>query len=544
MKYGLRAVKIPYFHSSFVAPGSGWLFAVLFGNLAVGECHFHIVLLVARMSKEFNEGPIGSNDSEAETILLENDSGLGIGTVLKGRYVLEEIIGKGGMATIFKGRDIEYQAMGDRKHLVAIKVVAPKYRGNESLIKALQREARKSQELAHPNIVACRNFERDGEQVFIVMEFLSGNPLDKFIKKGGLAGLSMPERWSLIEYIGRGLAYAHAKRVVHYDIKPSNIFVCDDSTVKILDFGIAKAYRPSNEQDITVFDEYSPKALTPAYASCEMLRGEDPDIRDDVYSFGCVAYEILTGKHPFNKALASKAEKDGLRPKRIEGLSKQQWRAIKTALEFERKDRLPNIDTFLTECFGRNDPEVAKKLFAWVAAIALCATVGGVAWRWPEIRCFLHEKRLEVTYQGGTDKLEALSNGGMLRSGAYYKFRFKATQDSYVYIFQIDSGQRIIQLFPPGDDSTPGIEGDNPVKAARTYFVPAEHRSFMLDTQVGQEQIYPLVYSERNTGLESLYQSMTKARDLKDYQRLMELRGQLAAMLKRESCDPFYFQHF
>jgi Domain of unknown function (DUF4384) len=169
--------------------------------------------------------------------------------------------------------------------------------------------------------------------------------------------------------------------------------------------------------------------------------------------------------------------------------------------------------------------------------------LGGVAWRWSEIGCLLQGKRLEVSYQGGTEKLEELRTGGVLRSGNYYKIRFTTTEDSYVYIFQIDGSQTISQLFPHSEGSKPDIEGSNPVKAQRTYFVPSEHRSFILDSQVGQERIYPLVFSERNTAIEYLYQAMIEARDLQDTERLTEARRQLADTLKKSSCEPFHFQH-
>ncbi|MGH8549804.1 MAG: serine/threonine-protein kinase, partial [Methylococcales bacterium] len=194
------------------------------------------------MSNKINEKTITAAGDESPTVVKAGpvDSGLRVGMTLKNRFVLEIILGQGGMGTIFKARDLLKEEMGDRKPFVAIKVLHPKFQSNESLIKALQREARKSQELAHPNIVNVHDFDRDGKSVFMVMEFLQGKPLNGLIEEGGLEKLPLQERWSMIEKIGRGIAYAHENKVIHYDIKPGNVFICDDGNVKILDFGIAK----------------------------------------------------------------------------------------------------------------------------------------------------------------------------------------------------------------------------------------------------------------------------------------------------------------
>lgn len=344
--------------------------------------------MVSQVSNRINEKTTRAAGDDAPTVLKIGpvDSGLQVGMTLKNRFVLENILGQGGMGTIFKARDLLKEEMEDRKPFVAIKVLHPKFQRNESLIRALQREARKSQELAHPNIVNVHDFDRDGKHVFMVMEFLQGKPLNVLIEQGGLAKIPLPERWSMIEKIGRGIAYAHEKKVIHYDIKPGNVFICDDGNVKILDFGIAKAHRSSSEGNLTsdvtmtVFDQFSPDALTPAYATCEMLRWEPPDIRDDVYAFGCVAYEILTGKHPFNKMPALKAAKAGLSPAPIKGLPKHQWLAIKSTLEFNREDRMPDIVQFLKAGSGTRSSrgDRSRYLLGTLGLLAIVTLVTGL----------------------------------------------------------------------------------------------------------------------------------------------------------------------
>ncbi|MGH8558819.1 MAG: protein kinase domain-containing protein [Methylococcales bacterium] len=335
------------------------------------------------MSNEINEATQTTTADDNVTVVKAErvDSGLRVGMTLKNRFVLEKILGQGGMGTIFKARDLLKEEMGDRKPFVAIKVLHPKLQRNDSLIRALQREARKSQELAHPNIVNVHDFDRDGQYVFMVMEFLQGKPLNTLISGEKLGKIPLRERWSMIEKIGMGIAYAHEKKVIHYDIKPGNIFICDDGEAKILDFGIAKARRSSSEESMTVFDQYSPDALTPAYATCEMLRWETPDVRDDVYAFGCVTYEILTGKHPFNKMPALKAATNGLSPAPIKGLSKRQWHAIKSALEFKREDRMADLVPFLQAGVPPNIPIPSDRLKYLALGALLLAVFGLVMWQ-------------------------------------------------------------------------------------------------------------------------------------------------------------------
>lgn len=307
--------------------------------------------------------------------LDEEDSELQVGMALKNRFVLEQVLGQGGMGAIFKARDLRKEEMNDRKIYVAIKLLHPKFRSNDSLIKALQREARKSQELAHPNIVNVHDFDRDGRHVFMVMEYLEGCTLNELIEIDGISQMNLDQRWHLIESIAYGLAYAHQKKVIHYDIKPANIFICDDNNVKILDFGIAKAMRATPEENYTVFDQFSPDALTPAYATIEMLRWEPPDLRDDVYALGCVAYEILTGKHPFNRQPSLRASESGLKPKRIKGLSKAKWQVLKSALQLERTQRLTNVEAFLGKGHESQTNRVSTILLGLIGVFAISGVI-------------------------------------------------------------------------------------------------------------------------------------------------------------------------
>jgi serine/threonine protein kinase len=272
------------------------------------------------------------------------------GSILKGRYVLESIVGHGGMGVVFKAKDLLYEEMQDRNPYVAIKVLNEEFRRHPESLKALQREARKSQTLAHPNIVNVYGFDRDGGSVYMAMEFLEGQSLDRIIKDPKFEGMPLEEAFPIIEGLGAALSYAHKSHIVHSDFKPGNCFLTKSGVVKVFDFGIARAAKlkgAEGPREETRFDPGTLGALTIAYASCEMLDGEEPDARDDIYAFGVVVYQLLTSKHPFGKLSAAEArdhKPKPLVPVRIKNLTTRQWRALEKSLAFRREDRSATVE--------------------------------------------------------------------------------------------------------------------------------------------------------------------------------------------------------
>jgi serine/threonine protein kinase len=281
------------------------------------------------------------------------DSEVSTHSVLKERFVLEKVLGAGGMGVVYKAKDLLKVEANDRDPYVAIKVLSEEFKAHPEAFIALQRESRKSQRIAHPNIVTVFDFDRDGDTVFMTMEYMEGRPLDKLIQQYKSTGLPTEDATHIVEGMCAALGHAHNEKIIHSDFKPGNVFVTDRGSAKVFDFGIARAVaqvEQSEEQakeDRTVFDAGNLGALTPAYASMEMLLGETPDVRDDLYALGCVAYEMYTGQHPFNKTPADEAFAQKLKPKRIPGLAKSKWQAIEKALAFKREDRVASIDEFL-----------------------------------------------------------------------------------------------------------------------------------------------------------------------------------------------------
>lgn len=271
--------------------------------------------------------------------------------VLKGRFTLEKVIGVGGMGVVYKATDRLKVEARDREPHVAIKVLSEEFKAHPESFIALQRESRKTQRIAHPNVVKVFDFDRDGDTVFMTMEYMEGVPLDQLIKQYSATGLPRDDAWVILKGLCSALIHAHAENIVHSDFKPGNIFITNAGVPKIFDFGIARAVANVDRstgkiKDRTVFDVGSLGALTPAYASLEMLQGHEPDIRDDIYALGCIAYEMLTGQHPFNRIPADEAYKSRLKPRKIPNIKKRQWRAIEKALAFRRGDRVSSVEEF------------------------------------------------------------------------------------------------------------------------------------------------------------------------------------------------------
>ena len=280
------------------------------------------------------------------------------GAVIRGRFQLDKILGVGGMGTVFRGRDLIKVEARDKNPYVAIKILNEDFKDHPDGFIALQREASRQQKLAHPNIATVYDFDRTEDGTFfLTMELLEGQPLNRFIKKvvRPQRGLPFEQAFPMIEGLANALIYAHEHDIVHSDFKPGNCFITTDGTMKVLDFGIARAVKTPGQGDTTdktIFDPGKLGALTPPYASVEMLEELEPDTRDDIYALACVSYELLTGKHPFNKLRATTARDNQLVPIPIKGLKKSQVRALNRGLGFTREERSQTVREFLEELRG------------------------------------------------------------------------------------------------------------------------------------------------------------------------------------------------
>ena len=253
------------------------------------------------------------------------------GRVLCDRYVLTQIIGIGGTCTVFQARDLEALPGTDRPTFVALKTPHPDARDPVRAIERLKREYEYARRLSHIGIAQAFELANEGDAWFMTMELLEGESLAARMRRQGGA---LPPY--LVRRVLRGIAdamsYAHASGIAHGDLNPANVFVMPGDRVKLIDFAAACApgERPTG-------------AATLAYASPQVLEGEAPDVRDDLFSFGCIAYEILLGQHPFERRPANVARDEGLRPEPPAQLANEQALALMSALSFERDARPTDI---------------------------------------------------------------------------------------------------------------------------------------------------------------------------------------------------------
>jgi len=310
-------------------------------------------------------------------------SNISLGTRLRDRFILDQVLGVGGMGIVYKGRDLLKVEARDRNPYVAIKVLREDFKRRDDAFIMLQREASRQQRLAHPNIVTVYDFDRTSDTIFISMELLEGTPLDVYLMSDGREhGVPYAQALPLIEGMCAALMYAHEHGIVHADFKPSNCFVMEGGKVKVLDFGIARAMRRPNQGDgtVTVYDGRLLGALTPAYASPEMAEeSAEPDPRDDIYGLACVCYELLTGNHPFDRLSAIVARGRKLVPKPVPSLSPRQNRALVHALAFDRAARTSSVREFFSELRPEPPTRWNKKTIGIGAAIVL-AIGAGATW--------------------------------------------------------------------------------------------------------------------------------------------------------------------
>lgn len=364
---------------------------------------------------------IASNQNEpsaAPAPAATTTGDLASGTLIKNRFVVEGVLGRGGMGVVYRVKDLRKEETNDRDPYLAMKVLNEDFRRDPRMVVAMQREARKAQTLAHPNISTVYDFDRDEELVFLTMELLQGDPLNEFIAKHP-RGIPRDQALAIIRGLCLGLAYAHNKNIIHSDFKPGNVFLTDDKRTKILDFGIARATPASNldaSSDATQFDAGTLGALTPAYASCEMLTGQEPHPADDVFALAIVSYQLLTGTHPFGSRPATQARDLGAFPAPIKGLKRREWRAIQHGLAFDRDQRTGHAATFLREFEG--SPRIRLALGA--VASALVITSGYLVYE--ESRKVI-DSRPDVAFAALPDGVQEevtmlLETGRMLESNA------------------------------------------------------------------------------------------------------------------------------
>jgi len=209
--------------------------------------------------------------------------------VLGERYQLQDPIGRGGMATIYRGRDTRME------RIVAVKVLREVYSTDPKFVTRFQREAKAASALTHPNIVQVYDYGQSDGNYYIVMELIEGADLRRYLRSRGVLAI---DRAIIIAHdVALGLSAAHRRGIVHRDVKPQNVLVGRDGSIKLTDFGIASVYKDINAERLTTTGM---TLGTVQYYAPEQAQGEIVSPAADVYALGIVMYEMLTGRTPFD----------------------------------------------------------------------------------------------------------------------------------------------------------------------------------------------------------------------------------------------------
>jgi len=313
-----------------------------------------------------------------------------------GHYRVISKIGSGGMGEVFHAVDTKL----DRN--VAVKMLSSFYDKDPSFLKRFRNEARAAATLNHPNVATVYSVEEVSEQSFITMELVSGSTLDQITPDNGLEVNRFLE-W--FEPLADALAQAHRRGIIHRDVKPGNIMVSEDGTPKILDFGLAQIENHDNSRSLSRAHITAPGQIigTPSYMSPEQAEGSKLDARSDIFSFGVVMYEALTGKRPFRGEnqgaivqaviYAQPEEISKLRPDVPELLSKMVMRCLEKSPQ-KRFQSMKDVRSILRDAKSAVSAGVSMDSFArrfyleattpskawWLAAAALVLILSFGGW--------------------------------------------------------------------------------------------------------------------------------------------------------------------
>lgn len=317
---------------------------------------------------------------------------VGVNDILRNRYRIDAILGRGGMGTVYAATDLYRPDYIPSDQRIALKVLHSEVVRRPGLLTELRAEFQCLQSLSHPNIIRVHEFDQDGDIAFFTMEQLTGAPLSRVLAEQYSKTLHRPYALAIIQQAGAAVAYAHSRGIVHGDLNPANIFITEWGEIRVLDFGAA--HRTTSNQALLDASEtaFRVSVATPSYASCEQLEGRNPTTEDDVYAMACIAYVLLAGEHPFQGRNALAARQARQVPRRPPGIRARQWRALRAGLSFDSKNRpadmkawlqrfsLPAVPLLLPSLATLRSARPRPKRVGPPVFTALIALAGGVCW--------------------------------------------------------------------------------------------------------------------------------------------------------------------
>lgn len=282
-----------------------------------------------------------------------------VGSIVNNRYLLDSKLGNGCMGQVFIATDLAAETTGVKDSKIILEVVAVDLQQQTEALLALRDAVARTKRLAHPNIVKVFGVEQADGQVSVAMEYMSGRWLGDIIKQARNTPLPQATAWALIEGISNGLAYAHTHGVVHSNLNPCSIFVTDAGTPKIMGFELIEAL-PTGADAIELLDTMTLRAYSEAYTTDLAVVRSNARPADDLYPLGVIAYELLTGKHPFQRCSLETARQKGLCYEPIADLPPRAAKLIDDCLSFERAARPEDAARFIKRMQG---PTVLRWMF-------------------------------------------------------------------------------------------------------------------------------------------------------------------------------------
>jgi serine/threonine protein phosphatase PrpC len=308
------------------------------------------VVQVDRLVEPTYDQPISILKQTGGTIPNSTMNEVKPGEILDSRFEIDSVISRSGMATIYKANDLE------TKQTVAVKIPHMQMESDAGSFARFQREAEIGDMLDHPNILKFIKVPNKSRP-YIVTEYLEGKPLSNVLNE--VRPLPIPDAVQIASYVCGALAHMHEHKVVHRDLKPQNIMLCNDGSLRIIDFGIAK----SMELRRLTFAGFTPAMGTPDYMAPEQVKGKRGDERTDIYSLGAVLYEMTTGSVPFEGpnpfvVMNSRITGDPIAPRKVNPqISAQLEEIILHAMEREPHKRYQSAAVMKAEL---DDPESVK----------------------------------------------------------------------------------------------------------------------------------------------------------------------------------------
>lgn len=313
--------------------------------------------------------PLDGPSAEPTTHADAADDELPAGTVCADRYVVEEAVAIGGMSTVYRATD---RRDGRR---VALKVLRRSLTDDHEMVTAFAREADNAWTLRHHGFVKVLAQGWVGSQPFLALELLEGQSLSAAMRGRFATGAPWPTARRILTRIGAAIAHAHAHGLVHADLKPGNIFLLRGDEPRVLDLGAAQVVYGDGRLDLDRDRDPAGAALTPTYASPEMLLGASAEPRDDIFSLAVIGYELVAGRHPFDRHTADRARHLDIQPKRPPGVPAAAWRTLRRGLALRRDRRPASMAAFVAGL----KPAIPKTTVV-AGALALAVLAAAATW--------------------------------------------------------------------------------------------------------------------------------------------------------------------